>query len=98
MRMQLILAFGLFTLIAVPVVADDGGFGVSRFSAQAPQALSDATSTSVIANIPLDPSAIEPAAGDEQSGDKINDIQNPVLKESEHKAAPIIIQKDMSVR
>jgi hypothetical protein len=73
-------------LVSSPAFAkDDGGFGSERFTARAPEALTDDKPVQNAADI-------EPAAGDEI------DRKAPVVEESSHKTDPYIIKKDLEVR
>ncbi len=77
-----ILAFTLLALGHPVMAADNGGFG-SGFSQKAPAAFSDPTPEALAKyQDALNPSLIEPAAGEPQ------DTQTPVKKEEPQQDAP----------
>lgn len=63
----------LLTLLTTTLIsplafaADDGGFGSKRFADQAPAALSGTQDDDAMAARAVDPSQIEPAAGNEEA-------------------------------
>lgn len=107
--MRIILTISLAVLfcagqaMAQDGVKDDGGFGSSRFSAQAPVALGGSSAigmTHVIAVVPnATPADIEPASGEEDITPEEDTLENgKVILNTDHQAEPIVIQKDLSVR
>lgn len=85
--------FAFLILASSPVIAkDDGGFGSVRFTAQAPEALSDQSVEDKSIALDETPANIEPAAGDNK------DANQPTTEQSNHQAEPYTIQKDLEIR
>lgn len=101
MRMILIAILAVFLNIDQSMAKDDGGFGSSRFSAQAPVALGGAVAPSnqIAVVPPTSPADIEPAAGEEDITPEEETLDNgQVIQNSEPQADTTIIQKDLNVR
>lgn len=87
MKLMMILAALLFSVPAI--AADDGGFGSAKFPVAAPAALGDY----VAGDLSVDPSAIEPAAGDEaplEAASAVDpaSVSAPAVETPDTKAAP----------
>lgn len=82
------------------IAKDDGGFGATRFSAQAPKALGGSEVMS--AEIMTPPSDIEPASGEEDITPESEPIGNAQddshLQHSDTPTETYTIKKDLSVR
>ena len=103
MRILFIMILAVVLSVGQVMAKDDGGFGSSRFSEQAPAALggdSAPMTNNVIAVVPpTSPADIEPASGEEDITPEEETLDNgQVIQNSEHQAEPMIIKKDLSVR
>jgi hypothetical protein len=87
--------FALLLIFSGSAIAkDDGGFGETRFTSQAPVALGGAISETERAPSGLQDGMadIEPAAGETAKQPTV------LLENSDHKTDPYIIQKELEVR
>jgi hypothetical protein len=101
MRIILMTILAVFLNIGQSMAKDDGGFGSSRFSSQAPVALGGAVAPSnqIAVVPPTSPADIEPAAGEEDITPEEETLdKGQVIQNSEPQSETTIIQKDLSVR